>query len=360
LRSRRFISSVIGVALIIGGQAAAAQAHSAQILIGSSTLIYEQKPTYHANLNNNAAISLKSDSFGGYFEIYDPASTGIAFPSQCIPLDTAQEDIRCPASGIAALYVRLGTGAGTISRTTTDNITITAPIPATVSGGSVTNAGGPRTSNITVGPAGGNVIYGNPGAGTLNALNGFPDTIHSCPGNAVEADLADTVIADCAPPPEPPYVPPEPAPTPTPTPIPGHTTTPGSPSAPGTKQPASSPTTHSQSTAIVLQYTHPQKILRQRLVRFGVSVATPMRVRAHATIALPGRSGRVRLTSARVRIATVGVSVAVRLYVPRRALSALRRAFSHRRRLYATVQVDATDPSSGIEYSISRLIALIR
>jgi hypothetical protein len=348
---------VLGVALIAGANAAGAQAHASEILIGASTLVYEQRPAFHANLNNNVAISLKSDSLGAYYEVYDPQSTGIVFPpSQCVPLDEAQEDIRCPASGIDAIYVRVGTGTG--SSSTTDNITISAPTPATVSGGSVTNAGGARTSNITVGPVGGNIIYGNPGTGTLKALNGFADTIHSCPGNVVEDDLADTVIADCAPPPEPPVSPP-PEPTLTPTPKPTATTpAPSSPAA--GKQPATPAAAPTQSAAIVLRYKQPQAILGRRVLKFGVSVARPMVVHARGTIALPGRGGTANLTSTRARITQIGVAVALQIHVPSRTLSKLRNAFRHHRRLYASVQVDATDPVSGIEYSIARVIALVR
>jgi hypothetical protein len=345
--------------LTLGALAGGADAHSARILIGSSTLIYEQKPLY-PNVDNNAVISLKSDSAGPYYEVSDPGSTGIAYPPACIPLAGSEDDIRCPASGIDALYVRLG--IGTSLRTTTDNITIDAPTPAVVSGGSVTNAGGPRTSNITVGPVGGNVIYGNPGPGVLNALNGFADTIHSCSGNVVEADLIDTVIADCAPPPEPPPVPEEPLPTPipkgTPSPEPGTApATTGTSTGGQTPQPVAGRT---QTTPVELGYARLQSILRQRLVKFGVSVSTPMAVAARGSIALPEKGGTVKLTRARVRIGQAATAVAMRLYVPSRAVAKLRRAFLRHRRLYATVQVEATDPLSGIEYILSRRIALTR
>jgi hypothetical protein len=353
LRSREFACSIVCVALVLGACAAGTQAHSEVILIGDSTLVYEQKPTYPNNLDNNATISLKEDSLGAYYEITDPASTGIAFPPGCTPLDGAQDEIRCQASGITSLYVRLGTGTST--RTTTDSITINAPTPAIVTGGSVTNAGGPRTSNITVGPVGGNVIYGNPGPGTLNALNGFGDTIHSCAGNVVEADLIDTVIADCAPAPAPPIEPP-----PEPTPTPKTNPTPGAPEPPAAPRPGQPAPTPSQSAPILLTYKRPQAILGRRIVKFGISLAVPGAARARGNIALPGTGGTITLTTARVRIARAGVAVAVQLHVPSRALLKLQRAFSHRRRLYATVQVNATDPLSGIEYSVSRLIALVR
>jgi hypothetical protein len=361
LRSRRFISSVAAVAVLAGAGAAGAQAHSALILIGSSTLVYEQKPTYPNNVDNNVTISLKEDSLGAYYLVTDPASTGIAFPGVCTPLDDEQQEIRCPAKGIDALYVRLGTG--TKVRETTSKITITAPTPATVSGGTVTNAGGPRTSNITVGPVGGNVIYGNPGPGTLGALNGFGDTIHSCPGNNVEADLIDTVIPDCAEPPESPVpLPAEPPPGPEKKPAPTPESGSGPGSTPGGESPGQTtgPTKPSQNTPVVLAYKQPQAVLKQRLVAFGVSVAMPMTVHASGTIRLPGREGTIRLIRARVAIAKVGVSTAVRLRVPGRALAALRRAFGHRHRLSAVIQVEATNPASGIEYVLSRRISLTR
>jgi hypothetical protein len=360
LKSRRFISSFVTVALILGACAAGAEAHSALILIGDSTLVYEQKPTYPNNVDNKLTIALKEDASGAYYLITDPASTGIAFPSQCIPLDLAQEEIRCAAAGIAAIYVRLGTA--TSERTTTDSVTIAAPTPATVSGGTVNNAGGPRTSDITVGPVGGNVIYGNPGPGTLNSLNGFPDTIHSCAGNVVQADpLIDKVIEDCAPPPEPPVSPePEPIPhTPLPGPAPGSPPS-GPQSGPGSSSATTSTGGHTQTEAIVLSYKHPQSILRQRLVQFGVSVAMPLAVHAHGSITLPGRAGTVYLNAAHVHVATADVLVTMRLHVSSRGLARLRRAFAHHRRLYASIQVDATDPASGIEYLVSRRIALTR
>lgn len=350
MKSRRLLGLALGFVLVVVAHAAIAEAHTSRILIGASTLVYEQLSPLGYNPDNNVTISLKSDSLGAYYEVYDPGSFGIFFPSQCVPLDVLQEDIRCPASGIDALYVALG--IGTKTKATTDSVTIDAPTPAIVSGGSVTNAGGPRTSNITVGPVGGNVIYGNPGTGTLNALNGFPDTIHSCPGNIVEADLTDTVIEDCAPPPESPVAAP-PMPT---SEAPPRATTP----APSSTSPSTQPATRTQGAAIVLKFKQPQALLRRRLVRFGVSVATPLMVHAHGTIALAGGGGTIKLSTARVRIAKIGVIVAMQIHVPSRTLSKLRAAFRHHRRLYASVQVDATDPVSGIEYSVSRLIALVR
>jgi hypothetical protein len=360
--SRLFGGSLCALALIAGPGAASAQAHASQILIGASTLVYEQRPAFDVSLDNNVSIALGSDSLGAYYEIADPGSTGIYFPSQCTPLDEGDEDVRCPAAGIDSLYVRLGTG--TVMIATTDNVLITAPTPAIVSGGSVTNAGGPRTSNITVGPVGGNVIYGNPGTGRLDALNGFPDTIHSCPGNLVEADPADTVLADCAPPPEAPV---KEAP---PTPIPVHGgptsgTTTGTTPTPGTSSTGTivttsttAPRAHTQSEAIVLTYKRAQPILGRRVVTFGVSVAKPLIVVAHGRIVLPGRAGTIPLGSAQVRIARKEVLTAMALHVPRRMLARLRSAFRRHPHLDATVQIEATDPSTGIEYLLSRLIPL--
>lgn len=333
MKWRNVYSPLATIAFVLAF-AASAQAHSSQILIQSSTLIYEEIPGIAFNPNNNATIALKSDSTGSYYEIRDLGSTGMFFPSQCTPLDPSQEDIRCPAAGIRALYVRLGTGY--YSDTSTDTITITAPTPATVSGGSVTNAGGPRTSNITVGPVGGNVIYGNPGSGTVNSLNGFADTIHACPGNVVKADPTDTVIWDCAPPPDPPGTLPKPPPSP----------------PPSSQSPALSPT-------IKLTYKQPQAIMRRRLIELHVSASTPVTLHARGAILLPGR-GRRALLGKSVSIQAVGVSVRVRLRVPRRLLEPLLRAFARHRRLYAEVHIDASDPANGASYTLVRRIALVR
>lgn len=212
VRKTVLLGAVLAVLLVLG--AGSAYGHTAEIQIYNGTLIYQQLPGIDLNYDNKVTIALKNDSVGSYYEVDDPGSTGMFFPSQCAPLIPSQESVRCPASGVEALYVRTGTGNGAEPNTTTDSITILAPTPATLSGGSVSNSGGTRTSDITAGPVAGNVLYGNPGTGTLNAQNGFPDTIHSCPGNTVNADPSDTVIPDCAPPPDPPEPPPSPAPPP--------------------------------------------------------------------------------------------------------------------------------------------------
>ncbi len=222
IRHKARKSALVGVVLVmlLTFGVSLADAHTAEITIYDGTLVYQQIPGIDVNYPNNVTISLKTDSTGTYYEVDDPGSTGMFFPAECTPLDDAQDDVRCPATGIDQLYVRVGTGySPTAAHPSTDSIKILAPTPAILSGGSVTNTGGPRTSDITAGPVGGNVIYGNPGSGTLDAQNGFPDTIHSCPGNTVTADPSDTVIPDCAPPPDPPAPPPATSPiSPTPSP----------------------------------------------------------------------------------------------------------------------------------------------
>lgn len=353
---------MLAAALLAGAHAAAAGAHASIILIGDSTLVYEQRPTYDVNLENRLTISLKEGAIhGSYYEIADPGSTGIFFPPQCWPLDEAQEDVGCPATGIARIYVRLGTGTAYPSPTK-DTVNIEAPTPATVSGGSVTNAGGPRTSEIKVGPVGGNVIYGNPGPSVLNALNGFADTIHSCAGNTVEADPfpLDTVTEDCAAPPESPVPAPE---TPGPPPKGKPPAGPGA-GTPTSTSPSTSPqgqtAAPTQSEALVLSYSQPQSILRSRLLKLRVSVGMPLLVEVHGKIVLPGHEGTIRLAGARVRVARVAVAEPMQLRVPGRAIARLRAALARHRRVYATVQAEAADPASGIEYSLSRRIALVR
>ncbi len=333
------LGAVLALLLTVG--AGTAYAHTAQILIQSGTLIYQQIPGIDVNYDNDVTIVLNAP--GAYYEVDDPGSTGMFFPAQCTPLNSTQDKIRCPATGIKALYVR--TGTGTVNEgATSDSITILAPTPATLTGGSVTNIGGPRTTDITAGPAGGDVIYGNPGSGTLDSKNGFPDTVHSCPGNTVSADSSDTVIPDCATPPGPPTPPPAPPPPP------------GAPTPPPTVIPP--PT--APSSAISLAFKRLQHIVKDRAVVLSISVATPLTVTARGTIALPGGAGIVRLVAARHRIRAAAQAVTIRLRVPRRKVKALRHAFAKHRRLYANVQVNANDPASGSSFALARRIPLAR
>ena len=76
--------------------------------------------------------------------------------------------------------------------------------------------------------------------------------------------------------------------------------------------------------------------------------------------ALPEHGGTVKLTRTRVRISKAGAAAAIRLYVSSGSLAKLRHALLRRRRLYASVQVEATDPVTGIEYILARRIALTR
>ncbi len=354
VRKSVVLGAALAVLLMVG--TGSASAHTAQILIDSGTLVYEQLPGIDLNYNNRVTIALKADSLGPYYEVDDPGSTGMFFPTQCAPLDSAQDSVRCPAAGVGALYVRTGTGGPELN-TTTDSITILAPTPATLSGGTVTNSGGSRTSNITAGPVGGNVLYGNPGSGTLNSDNGFPDTIHSCLGNTVIADPSDTVISDCAPPPDPPAPPPSPPPSTPGAPPPP----PSSPGAPPPTQPGPNPTPAitAPSSAIAITYKRRQQVLRQRAVVLSVSVATTMTVRVRATIAVRG-VGVVRLVRARVRVRPVARALTLRLRVTRGQIRALRPALAKHRRIYANVQVDASDPASGSSYALARRIALVR
>lgn len=329
-----------------------ADAHSAEITIYDGTLVYQQIPGIDVNYANNVTISLKKDSLGSYYQVDDPGSTGMFFPAACTPLDDVQDDVRCPATGISELYVRLGTGySPTAAHPSTDTIKILAPTPAILSGGSVTNTGGPRTSDITTGPVGGNVIYGNPGSGTLDAQNGFPDTIHSCPDNTVTADPFDTVIADCAPPPDPPAPPPTTSPTPpTPSPTP-------SPTLPST--PTTTPTV-APSTAIAVTYKQPQRILKARDLVLSLSLAMAMTVKLRGTIALRVHRAVLRLANARVHVRGATASTTVRLRVPRRKLTALRHALAKHRRLYASVQINASAPANDSSFALARRIAVIR
>ena len=154
------------VVALAPGLTVRAYGHTAQILIQSSTLIYQQFPGISVDRNNRVTISENTDSSGTYYVVDDPESTGMFFPAQCTPLLAEQTSVRCPASGITALYVRTG-NASKSDPTRNASITIHAPTPATLSGGSVSvNAG---TSNLTAGPVGGNVLYGSLGGGTLNA-----------------------------------------------------------------------------------------------------------------------------------------------------------------------------------------------
>jgi hypothetical protein len=352
-KARRSVLLGAVLAALLAFGAAAAYAHTAQITIYDGTLVYQQLPGIDVNYNNDVTIALKTDSLGSYYEVDDPGSTGMFFPAQCTPLDPAQEDVRCPATGIDELYVRTGTGEPEL-KTTTDSITILAPTPAILSSGSVTNAGGPRTSDITAGPVGGDVLYSNPGSGTLNAKNGSPDTIHSCPGNTVIADPSDTVIPDCASAPNPP-APPAPSPL-APPPSPGSSPTP----SPGTGLTPSPTATATPSTAIAITYKQRQRILKRRALILSLSIAMPMTVKVRGTIALHVHRAVLRLADARVRVRAVTPAITLRLRVPRRKLKALRRAFAKHRRLYANVQVNASDPASATSFALARRVALVR
>src|SRR5262249_2824995 len=149
---------------------------------------------------------------------------------------------------------------------------------------------------------------------------------------------SDTVIPDCAPPPDPPAAPTAPALPP-----------PLSPGLPSSPQPAPGPppTTPAASSAIAITYKPRQRVLKRRAVFVTLSVATPLTVKVRGTITLPGAAGVLGLVGARAHVRPIARGATVRLRVPRHRVRALRRALTVKhRRLYANVQVTASDPAS--------------
>ena len=338
------------VVALAPGLTVRAYGHTAQILIQSSTLIYQQFPGISVDRNNRVTISENTDSSGTYYVVDDPESTGMFFPAQCTPLLAEQTSVRCPASGISALYVRTG-NASKSDPTRNASITILAPTPATLSGGSVSvNAG---TSNLTAGPVGGNVLYGSLGGGTLNSENGFVDVVHSCPpANPIEADLTDIVIADCAAIPEPPGTPPPGSPPP------GSSSSPSGPGAPGTTSPGLPPSA-APSAVVAVTFSQPQAVLGRRFVGLTVSVAMALTVRVHGSIALPGVARSLPLVGRSTRLGAPGATAKLRLRLRERTLPALRRAFARHRRLYVNVRIDAADAASSSSFALARRIRIV-
>ncbi|HEY2260422.1 MAG TPA: hypothetical protein VGH45_11945 [Solirubrobacteraceae bacterium] len=121
-----------------------------------------------------------------------------------------------------------------------------------------------------------------------------------------------------------------------------------------------SPTGPSSSSAIAISYRQPERIRKLGAVILSVSVAKPLTLRVRGTISLRGSAGLVRLVGVRVHVRPVARAVTVRLRVPHRRLKALRRALAKHRRLYASVQVNASDPASGSSYVLARRVALSR
>lgn len=352
------VRMLCAIAVLMVCVAGTAYAHTAEILIQSSTLIYQQFPGISVDRNNDVTISESVDSSGPYYVIDDPESTGMFFPAQCTPLLAEQTSIRCPASGITALYVRTG-NAAKADPTRTSSITIMASTPATLSGGSVSVDAG--TSNVTAGPVGGNVIYGSLGGGVLNSKNGFVDFIHTCPpNNTIEDDLSDILIPDCAAIPEPPGTPAPTSPPPTSSP-----SSPGAPSpspsgsgAPGSRSPSLSSV--APSAVVAVTFHQPQAILRRRFLLLTVSVAIALNVRVHASIELPGSGHSLPLIGRAVRLGAPGATSTLRLRLPRRSLAGLRHALARpHARLYANVQIEAANVSNGDSFSLARRIRIV-
>lgn len=227
-----------------------------------------------------------------------------------------------------------------------------------LSGGSASVDAG--TSNVTAGPVGGNVLYGSLGGGTLNAKNGFMDFLHTCPpANALEADLNDITIPDCAVIPEPPGTPP-PASSPTAT-----SSTPSpSPSssgsgAPGVGSPSTSLASAVPSAVVAVTFRQPQAVLSRRFILLTVSVAKALTVDVHGSIAVPGAAHPFPLAGAAARLRALGATATLRLRLPRRTLAALRRAFARHARLYASVQIDATNASDGSSFLLARRVRIV-
>ena len=276
------------------------------------------------------------------------------FPEQCTPLVETDLSVRCPAAGITGLYIRTGNAAHE-DPTRHSSITITAPTPAMLSGGSASvNAG---ASDVTAGPIAGNVLYGGLGGGTLNSSNGFIDIVHTCPADVVEADFNDILIPDCAVIPEPPGTPPPSSPS-----AGSSSSSPvlskSKPGSSGATPTAGVSSPGEQSETIRVTYHHTQAVLGRRYVLLTVSVARALTVHVHATIALPG-SRSVTLVGRTVKLAEVGATATLRLLLPKAALPALQRAFARHRHLYVNVQADANEPASLTSFAVGELIRIV-
>jgi len=353
MKRRGLAARALGAAavLVLCG-AGPADAHTAQILLQDSTLIYQQFPGISLDRNNDVTVSEDTESSGAYYVVDDPESTGMFFPAQCTPLNTEQTSVRCPASGITALYVRVGNAAKS-DPARTSTLTITAPTPATVSGGSTTVDAG--TSNVTAGPVGGNVLYGSLGGGTLNSKNGFVDFVHTCPpANTIEADLIDVLIPDCAAIPEPPGTPPPGTPPPGPP-----SPSPSGPGSPGPQSPPESPSSAAPSAVVAVTFRQPQAVLGRRFVLLTVSVAMALTVRVHGSIALPGKATSLPLVGTSARLGAPGATAKLRLRLPERTVAMLHRAFAQHRRLYANVQVEAANAANPTSFSLARRIRIV-
>lgn len=335
-----------------------AHAHKDQIVFDGGTLTYEQIPGLCCNPNNLVTITLKTDATGTYYEIDDPNSTGIVHPKQCTPLDSFDFSIRCPSNGVARLLVRTGTGD--------DSITVNAPTPATLYGGTGSNTmhggAGPTAFHgeegnnaMTAGAGGGNVLYGGLGSNTLNSDNGFADTDYYCPGHdTVMADSLDSVIARCPPPPPPPSPPPSPPP-PVTAPAPSGAGTPTGPAAKAPTTTAPLIVHVALGPGVTLSYRRIQRILLHRGISVMVHASRSVTLRAQAVIS---RTGAARVLHLRTATARARAPHAIRRLVmraPRSLVAPLRRLLAGRRPVFAVITISAS-AADGSSFALAREI----
>src|ERR1019366_709443 len=111
-------------------------------------------------------------------------------------------------------------------------------------------------------------------------------------------------------------------------------------------------------TAVVaVTFKQPQAVLGRRFVLLNVSVAMALTVRVHGSVALPGAARSVPLLGKVARLGA-GATATLRLGLSKATLAALRRAFARHKRLYATVQIDAANPSNLSSFSLARRIGI--
>ncbi|HEX8854664.1 MAG TPA: hypothetical protein VF752_03615 [Thermoleophilaceae bacterium] len=199
--SRRALAATVTLA-VSGALASAADAHNDYVKVDGSTLIYQQYPGLAPGQPDNAlSITYKTIDGDQYFQVDDPNSTGITNELPCVPHTFDDESVLCPAAGITSLLIDTGTG--------TDQVTITAPTAARIYGGpgNDTLRGGAGATQffgqagndaLVAGAGGGNVLDPGTGTNSLDAANGFADTVNRCTGlDTVTSDVADTLLGAC-------------------------------------------------------------------------------------------------------------------------------------------------------------------
>jgi hypothetical protein len=318
--SRAAIAALAVCALAVDADVAAA--HFDYVSVERSTLLFQRFPD--AKAADQLTITYRSDGSGTYFVISDPTSTGITNFPPCSSLSKGDLDVRCPANGITQLLVNTRSGD--------NSITINAPTPAKLYGGSGndTMRGGSGTTQF-FGQAGNdtliarsganNVLIGGTGRNVLNAKNGIFDTVYVCPGiDSYPADSFDRPIPYC----------------------------------PKFDQPE--PFDARQPTVLGLT-AKSRRILKGGLV-LGASATKPGTLVATATVSVSGMSNPLSLRRGTAAVPFAGVSAPLTLKASKGTLAALRQALSNGQRLRAKVLVHSVDVFGARSKTVARQVRL--